>query len=158
MINLFSWLVTIFAGMFWVFRLVVTFCATMGIQMGIVPLDTNVEIGLLFVTLFALVFIVRRNMLGPFIYLVSYGLYFGVDVYNVVTRILEAEGEAVMTDYASFMFSFLAIVLAFLVFFDVLINKDRKGMVTNKKTDFFYGTDKYDREKDERADKNQYKF
>jgi len=156
MINLFSWLITILAGMYWLFRVVVTFCATMGINMWIVPLDTNIEIGLLFVTLFALVFIVRRNMLGPFVYLVSYLLYFGMDVYTNFVNIQE-EG-AVLTDYTSLMFSFLAIVLAFLVFFDVLINRDRKGMVTNKKTDFFYGTDKYDRNYDERADKNQYRM
>lgn len=155
MISLFSYLITILAGMFWFLRIVVTFCASMGMEMGIAPLNLNAEIVLLFVTLFALVLVIKRNMLGAYVYLVSYGGYFGMDVYNIILRIQEGGS---INDYTSLLVSFLGIVLAVLAFFDVLFNKNRKGKFTDKKTDFFYATDQYDRKYDERADRNQYKF
>jgi len=157
MISLFSYLLTFLAVMFWIFRAVVVFCSTIGVEvLGTVPLDANIEIGLLFVSLFALIFIVRRNMLGPFIYLVSYGIYFGIDLYTTIVRI-QVDG-AVLTDYTVFLNSFIAMLLAVLIFIDVLINKNRKGMVKDKNTDWFYTSKEFDRKLDERADRNQYKF
>ena len=41
---------------------------------------------------------------------------------------------------------------------DIFLNKDRKGSTKDKKTDWFYTNEQYDRKLDERADKNQYKF
>ena len=41
---------------------------------------------------------------------------------------------------------------------DIFFNKEGKGKDSDKKTDWFYTNEQYDREIDERADKNQYKF
>ena len=39
-----------------------------------------------------------------------------------------------------------------------MFNKNRKGSTKDNKTDWFYATDKDEREFDERADRNQYKI
>ena len=40
---------------------------------------------------------------------------------------------------------------------DVNVNKDKKDNPKDKKTDWFYKNEQFDREKDERADKNNYR-
>ena len=55
------------------------------------------------------------------------------------------------------MVDFIAIILAAAVVLNIIISKTRK--VSNKKgTDWFYQGEKYDRELDERADKNNYRI
>ena len=50
----------------------------------------------------------------------------------------------------------LGIIVALLTFLDILINKNRRKFGADKKTDWFYKNDKYEREYDERADKKLY--
>ena len=40
----------------------------------------------------------------------------------------------------------------------VLLDKNRKAHPVDKKTDWFYKNEKFDRQFDERADRNEYKF
>lgn len=42
--------------------------------------------------------------------------------------------------------------------FDLILDKNRKAHPVDKKTDWFYKNKDFDRQYDERADKNQYKF
>ena len=49
------------------------------------------------------------------------------------------------------------LILAFCVFFDLLVTKIRKRDPKDKKTDWFFKNEQYDRKYDERADKNQYR-
>jgi len=49
-------------------------------------------------------------------------------------------------------------IIPFLAFANIGLSSGKKGSVRNKKTDWFYGTDEYERNLDDRADKNQYKF
>lgn len=156
MTSLFSYLITMFAAMFWLFRLVVAATYTMSIDFGIVPLDNNMEIVLLFVALFCMIFIIKRNIIGALVYFVAYGLYFGTDLYNQVMLI--SNGEAGMMDYTALFISFIGVAIPFLTVMDIFLNKDRKGSVRDKKTDWFYTNKEYERKLDERADKNQYKF
>ncbi len=72
-----------------------------------------------------------------------------------LSNILE-KGQAL--EYPTLICSITGIVIPAFIVLDILFNKDRKSEIRNKKTDWFYGTDKFDREYDERADKNQYKF
>ena len=57
-----SWLLTIFIGMFWVFRLIVAFTYNMAIDFPIKPLNFNIEMVLLFITFFAILLIVKRKL------------------------------------------------------------------------------------------------
>ena len=63
-----------------------------------------------------------------------------------------------MAGYETLFVSILGVLIPLLVVLDIAINKDRKSATKNKKTDWFYGNEEYDRKFDDRADKNQYKF
>ena len=54
-------------------------------------------------------------------------------------------------------FSFIGILLPIFALLDLMLDKSRKMRPKDKKTDWFYGDEKYDRKMDERADKNNYR-
>ena len=153
--NLSTWLLACFMIMFWLFRLVVAFTTSLGIDIGFAPLNMNIEIVLLFVTLVAVVLVVKRKLLGAIIYLVSYGAYFGVDLFNRVMAMVN--NTAVFNDYTSMFVSFIAMIIPIAVLFDILVDKQRKLHPVDKKTDWFYKNEEYDRKLDDRADKNNYR-
>lgn len=156
MISLYSYLLTAFGGLFWILRVVVAVTYTVGVEFPIIPLDFNIEIILLFVTVIAMVLIIKRNIIGALIYFVTYGLYFGNDLYNNVVNIIN--GQTGITDYLSIFISFVGVLIPFLTVIDIFLNKNRTGSTRDKKTDWFYKNEEYTRKLDERADKNQYKF
>lgn len=150
-----SYLLLIFMVMFWIFRVVVAFTASIGVDIGFVPMNMNIEIILLFVTMVGIAFVGKRMLIGAVIYLVSYGLYFGVDMYHIVMGIMG--GATTITDYSNAMASFIGVVLPLVVFFNLLIDKNRTNHPVDKKTDWFYKNEQYDRKLDERSDQNQYR-
>ena len=155
--NLSTWLLVMFMGMFWLFRIVIAFTYELGIDLGgIIPLNMNLEIALLFVVLLCMVLVVKRNILGGLIYLLSYGMYFGVDLYNNVMLILEGQ-ELFIMQYLNTFISFIGMIIPVAVLFDLLADKSRKAHPVDKKTDWFYKNENYDRKLDERADKNNYR-
>ena len=156
MTSLFSYLITMFGGMFWLLRVVVALTYTLGADFPIVPINFSVEIILLFVAVIAMVFIIKRNVFGALVYFVAYGWYFGNDLYDGVINLMN--GQALGTDYLSIFVSLMGVVIPFLTVMDILLNKERKGSTKDKKTDWFYENEEYTRKLDERADKNQYKF
>lgn len=156
MTSLFSYLITMFGGMFWLLRVIVAVTYTLGVDFPIVPLDFNIEIILLFVTVICMIFIIKRNIIGALAYFVVYGLYFGNDLYNGVINIINGQTEIV--DYLAILISFIGVLIPFITVIDIALNKNRKGNGRDKKTDWFYTNEEYTRKLDERADKNQYKF
>lgn len=56
-----------------------------------------------------------------------------------------------------FLFQLYGVIIAFCVFFDLMVNKLRKRDPKDKKTDWFFQNKEYDRKLDDRADKNQYR-
>ncbi len=156
MTSLFSYLITMFGGIFWLIRLVIAVAYTMSADIGIEPLDFNIEVTLLFVTLFCMIFIIKRNIIGALVYFVGYGLYFGTDLINGITNIIN--GQTGLVDYASLFLSLIGVLIPFFTVMDIFLNKERKGSTKDKKTDWFYENEEYTRKLDERADENQYKF
>ena len=61
-------------------------------------------------------------------------------------------------NYADILFAFIGIILPVAILFDLLLDKNRKEHPVDKKTDWFYKNENFDRKLDERADKNHYKF
>ena len=73
-----SYLITMFAVMFWGFRVVVAVTASLNIDIGFMPENLTVEIVILFVTLVCLALVVRRKlMLGilVWIYMEQYQVF-----------------------------------------------------------------------------------
>ncbi len=156
--NFSTWLLACFMVMFWAFRVVVTLMAELHQDFGgIVPLNKILEIILLFVVLVCIVLVVKRKMIGALIYLLSYGMYFGTDILKNVNTILEAEGQLPATTFMNLFVSFIGIILPVAILLDMLVDRNRKNNPKDKKTDWFYKNEKFDRQLDERADKNNYR-
>ncbi len=146
---LFSYLLTIFIVLYWMFRVAVVFTYSIGASFITTPWNMNAEIIILFITLFSFIFIIKRNALGTLVYFACYGWYFGTSIYNEIT----SGGPNLGTVF----FDAIAIGLAVMILLDVIFNKNRKHL-TMDKTNWFFKNKQFDRNYDERADKNKYKF
>lgn len=152
--NVTTYLFVMLMAMFWIFRIIVAFCYNLGVDFITQPIDLNFEIVLLFLTFLAMILVIKRNMLGGLIYLAGNGLYYGYYVFNILT----SNQTMGLQSYVDLMFAAIGIILPLLVIFDTALDKNRKNNPTDKKTDWFYKNKDYDREIDERADKNQYRI
>lgn len=153
--SMFSLLTGLFAIIFWIIRVAVAFTASMNMDFFLVPLNLHVEIILTFVTLISIILIFKKSMIGALIYLLSYWGYFGMYIYNIFQK---AE-EIVMLDYLNVAVSIIGVILPFIILIDIGFSQSSKKTTNKtKKTDWYYQNDKFDRQYDERADKNQYKF
>ena len=157
MTSLFSYLITMFGGMFWLLRVVVAVTYTLGVNFPIVPLDFNTEIILLFVNLICFVLVIKRKLLGGLIYIFGNGAYFGVDIYNNLLPMFSSETIG-LNIYMNLFVSFIAMILAIAVLLDLLVDKGRKANPKDKKTDWFFKNKDFDRKFDERADRNEYRL
>ena len=158
--NFSTWLLVLFMIMFWVFRVIVALMYQLHLDFGgIVPLNETIEVILAFVVLVCIILVVKRKMIGGVIYFVSYGLYFGVDVINSFTGIISVTSQSAtnLLNYTNAFFSIIGMVLAIAVLLDLLVDKNRKLNPKDKKTDWFYKNEEYDRKLDDRADKNNYR-
>lgn len=154
-----SMLIIMFAILFWIFRVVLAVTTSLNIDLGIEIPDMTAEVVILFIALFCLLLIARRKIIGAIIYLVSYGWYFGKDVVSTVINMINGV-EVSTTQIFPTILGLLALILAFATFFDILLNNfiEKKGIKKDKKTDWFYKNEEFDRQFDERADRNNYKF
>ena len=149
-----SWLLNIGAVLFWIFRVIILVCTTMGLNLPIHSMNSAIEIPMLFITIICLVFVFKKNFFGGLFYLVIYAGFFGLDIFNTVT----SEGIAMDTMIINVVISALGIIIALANFLDILLTTDRKSPAETKKTDWFYQNKQFDREFDERADRNNYRI
>ena len=154
-----TWMLVMFIVMFWAFRVMIAISAELNWEMGALkPLNTQVEIILLFVVLACLIFIVKRKLIGALVYLMAYGLYFGTDIVTNISVLINAvENGMNMNLYIILLMSLIGIILPIATLLDLLMDKARKANPKDKKTDWFYDNEQFDRKLDERADKNNYR-
>lgn len=155
--SLFSYFITIIAVMYWGFRVVVSMMHSMGEEFFCQPLDANIEVLILFLTIPSIIFIIRRNLIAATLYFGMYAAYFGTILYNSLTGMTEEAGVLVMADATSIFITALGVIIPFLVFCDVFVQKTAVK-TKDTDTDWYYENEKYNRKFDERADKNQYKI
>lgn len=153
--NFSSWLIAIFAFMFWGIRLVGTVMTSLGNEFMFEPSNVTMEIALLFITFVCICFIVKRRLWASLIYLIAHFLYYGPVFFNHFMAIIN--GTLDMNSYMGTLFEFVGLVLPLAAIFDVLLDKNRKAHPTDKKTDWFYKNEQFDRKLDERADRNNYR-
>ena len=150
--ELISYMVNMFAIMFWLFRVYVALMISGGSEIPFTTPGIEMEIAVIFITLISIFMIFRRNLIFASIYL---GTYFPFFTYGIA---LMNGNISTNTQLLNAMLMILGILIALLNFLDVMFNKNRKGSTKDNRTDWFYATDKYEREFDERADRNQYKI
>lgn len=153
--NFSSWLIAMFAIMFWGFRVVGTVLYSIGNEFMFAPSNMTMEIALLFITFACICFMVKRKLLAAIIYLLAHFMYYGP---TFISHFMEIINNTLpMELYMTTLFELFALGLALAVLFDVLLDKNRKAHPTDKKTDWFYTNKDYDRKLDDRADKNNYR-
>ena len=151
-----SILLLLFMGMFWLFRVVVAFTTSIGMDIGFTPINMTTEIILLFAVFICALFIAKNKIIGAIAYLGLHGYYFGTNLYNALMPMINGQTMA-LTDYTNVMVSFIAIVIPICILFNMLFEKNRKAHPVDKKTDWFYKNEEFDRKLDERADQNEYR-
>lgn len=148
-----SYILLMMAGMLWILRITATVMTTLGSYFPISVYNMALEIPLLFITFFSFLFIIKRKILGALVYMFTYVGYFGMFLYNIIKT------EQVNPDnYLNILISILCIVIPIFIFLDIGLNKNQKNISLDKKTDWFYKNEQFDRQFDDRADRNQYKF
>ena len=150
-----TWMILSIDVIFWLLRIVAAYTYSMGMDFMIKPIDLNMEIIMIFVALLSFILIAKRKFLGSVIYMIGYFGYFGVELFKNMQQMLTVGG--MIDDYISVFFSLIGVALPLFTFFDLLLDKNRQLHPTDKKTDWFYKDKKYDMQKDERADKNNYR-
>ena len=140
--SLADWLVVIFMFMFWAFRVVVEYMYSTA-----TPINETTEIILLFVTLFCIFLVIKREHIGGIIYFISYALYFGTDLYKNVKVVLDNNDplSSISAGYSNIFFSAVAIILSLIVMIDLLADHLKKP--DDKKTEWFYNNKDLDRNK-----------
>ena len=152
-----TYLLVIFMLMYWILRIIIALSAQLGRDfIGITPINETFEIVLLFAFLLCVVLVVKRKLTGGLLYLALYGAYFGSDI-TTKLNILSSNGKLTMAENAGLMISILGIILPIAVLIDLLLDKNRKLNPKDKKTDWFYKNEDFDRKLDDRADKNNYR-
>lgn len=150
-------LLMIFAVFFWMFRVTLALVSQAGFDLiGIVPANLTIEIILIFFTLVCLILIAKGKLIGPILYVLSYGYYFGLDLFSRLSTIGQA-GMA-LEDITNIVASALGILLSVLLLIDAITIKAKKGKTKNQQADWFFDNEQFDRKFDERADRNEYKF
>lgn len=156
--NLISWFIAIWLVFFWGFRIAVTISEQYGNSFGgFIVFDKTLEIILLFVSLLCFILIFKRKLSGIIIYLVGYGFYFGKYIFLTGIPALMSE-QFDMAVVQNMAVAVIGILLGFFELFDMLIERAKKKNYSDNKTDWFFKNKKYERQYDERADKNQYKI
>lgn len=162
MANFSTILLSIFMVMFWLFRAIVALCTQFSIDLlGIVAYNLNYEIIIAFATIFCIVLIVKRKLIGALTYVLIYGLYFGEHLFTTIIPLLQNKTTLTIDLSMNLISDLIAIVLAIFVLFDMLVDKSRKANPIDKKTDWYFKNEKYEEElkaRDKREDKNEYKF
>lgn len=152
-----TYLLVIFMIMFWILRIIITLKADLGSDfMGLVPIDRTMEMVLLFLTLLCIVLVVKRKLVGALLYVVMYAIYFGGDITNKLNMMANSE-QLTIVQSTELFYSVLGVALSIAVLLDLILDKNRKLNPKDKKTDWFYKNEDYDRKYDERADKNNYR-
>lgn len=150
-----TYLLIFFMIMFWGFRVILAVGATVGADMGFPVENLGIEVALLFITILSAVLIIKRKILGSLLYLLTYVAYFGPSLWNGIMQMMEE--SASLYTYTGVFASFLGVILPLAILLDLLFDKNRMAHPVDKKTDWFYKEEKFDRQMDERADKNNYR-
>lgn len=152
-----SWLFIMFMIMFWVFRIIVTVVGQMGNDFGgFISFNFVTEIALLFVTIISFIFILKRNIIGALVNLGAYIYYFGGYILSSVIPMLSS-GQTDIGTLQNGAVALIGILIALFIVIDIFVDKHSADNHKDRKTDWFFDDEKFDRKLDDRADKNHYR-
>ena len=106
--NFSSWLIAIFAFMYWGLRLVGTVMSSLGNDFMFVPSDLTMEVTILFVSFICICFIIKRRLWATLIYLAGQYIYFAPSFISHFMQI--TEGTLDITMYMTVLFEFIGLI------------------------------------------------
>ena len=152
-----TYVLVMFMILFWILRIIITIMAQLGQDfMGITPINMTFEVVLLFAFLICVILVVKRKVIGALLYLGLHAVYFGGDITAKIEQMINGETIS-MGQMGGLLFSIIGIILPLAVLVDLLLDRGRKEHPVDKKTDWFYKNEQFDRKLDDRADKNNYR-
>lgn len=149
------YLIIMFMVMLLIFRFIVLFTTVLGIDFPVVSSNESLEIGMLLISLVSIILFTKTKLLGAVIYLVSSFLYYGPEFIKVLPSAIS--GTVTMDLAIQALVLIIELVIPIFALFILIYDKKQEKNPVDKKTDFFYKGDQYDRKYDDRADKNNYR-
>ena len=150
------YLIIMFMIMLLIFRFIVLFTTVFGIDFPIVSVNETMEIGVIFISLLCIILFTKTKLIGGILYLVTSFIYYGFEFIKLIP-ILNNNSEISINQELEIIVLIIELAIAVFAFFILLYDKKQLIHPTDKKTDFFYKGNQYDREYDNRADKNNYR-
>ena len=149
-----NYLIIMLTVVLFIFRLIVVITATMGIEFMIQPINVNYELALLFIMIICIILMSKNKLSGAVILSIASIAYYGPTLLGQITGLstgvnINSALEAVV--------SLACVIIPIFAFFIIAFAKEQEKRPVDKKTDFFYKGDTYDRKYDDRADKNNYR-
>ena len=150
-----NYLIIMLTILLFIFRLVVVFTTTMGMEFMVKAINVDYEIALLFVMILSIILMSKNKLLGPVILVVASLAYYGPSLLSQITYM---SSNTMSFDLAvEAVISMVCVIIPIFAFFIIAFAKEQEKRPVDKKTDFFYKNEAYDRKYDERADKNNYR-
>lgn len=151
-----NYLIIMFLIMLFVFRLVVVFTSTMGFEFIVEPVNTKYEIILLFIMIICIILISKNKLSGAIVLVVASVAYYGPSLLEQIKYLYSNTASIDTVTQATV--SVICLIIPIFAFFIIAFAKEQEKRPVDKKTDFFYKNEAYDREYDDRADKNNYRI
>jgi len=150
-----NYLIIMLTIMLFIFRMIVVFTTILGIDFMVQAINVNYEMGLLLIMIVSIILMSKNKLSGSIILLIASLAYYGPSLLNQITYVLS---KTISLETAmEIVISLVGIIIPLFAFFIIAFAKEQEKRPVDKKTDFFYKTDAYDRKYDERADKNNYR-
>ena len=150
-----NYLIIMFSVMLFIFRLIVVFAATLGIKFIVEPISISYEMILLFIMLICIILMSKNKLSGAIVLVISSLAYYGPSLLEQITYM--SSNSISLETAMQLIVSVICIIIPVFAFFIIAFAKEQEKRPVDKKTDFFYKNEAYDRKYDERADKNNYR-
>ena len=151
-----NYLIIMFSVMLFIFRLIVVFTATFGIEFVVEPINISYEMVLLFINIICIILMSKNKLSGAMIFVVASIAYYGPEMLNIAGSM---QTDKISVEIATeAIISLIGIIIPIFAFLIIAFAKEQEKRPVDKKTDFFYKNEDYDRKLDERADKNNYRI
>lgn len=149
------YLIVMLSIMLFVFRLIVVFTTVMGIEFIVTSINVNYEIVFLFIMMLSIILLTKSKLSGAILFLVSSLIYYGPSLLSEFAYL--STGNISLDGALRIIITLICVVIPIVAFFIIAFAKQQEKKPVDKKTDFFYKNEAYDRKYDERADKNNYR-
>lgn len=149
------YLIIMLSVMLFIFRLVVVFTTVLGIEFIVQSINVNYELIFLLVMLISIILMTKSKLTGAIIFVASSIAYYGPTLWGQLTYL---SNNTISIEVAmQIVISLIGVAIPTFAFFIIAFAKQQEKKPVDKKTDFFYKNEAYDRKYDERADKNNYR-